>query len=244
MTLRLFVAGPLEAGSEIDLPAAAMRHVQVRRLQPGAALALFDGSGAEWPAQVLAIGRASARVALGASQAVARELPVAVTLAVCVPANERMDALVEKAAELGAVGIVPLLSERSVLRLDGERAARRRAHWQAIVAAACEQCGRARVPTVQPLQPLAQWLAASAGTPRWLLSPAAAATPIARCPVPPALALLSGPEGGLSEAEQAAARAGGCLPVSLGPRVLRADTAPLAALAWIGLADAGAHPTA
>jgi 16S rRNA (uracil1498-N3)-methyltransferase len=244
MTLRLFVAAALAAGSELDLPADAVRHLQVRRLQPGDALTLFDGSGAEWPARVLAIGRASARVVLGAPQAVARELPVAVTLAVCVPANERMDTLVEKAAELGAAAIVPLLSERSVLRLDGARAVRRREHWQAIAAAACEQCGRARVPAVQPLQPLAQWLAAPAGEPRWLLSTSSQATPIARCTVPPALALLSGPEGGLSEAEQAAARAGGCLPVSLGPRVLRADTAPLAALAWIGLSNAGAHPAA
>lgn len=242
MGVRLFVAGPLVAGQELDLPEAAARHAQVRRVQPGDRLSVFDGSGSEWPAEVRAMGRRGVRVALGEPALVDREAAVAVTLAVCVPANERMDALVEKASELGAVAIQPLLSERAVLRLDGERAERRRAHWQAIAASACEQCGRARVPEMAPVRALEAWLAAPhAAAARWLLSLADDAKAIQASATPPPgsrITLLSGPEGGLSEAEQAAALAAGFVPVSLGPRVLRADTAPLAALAWITLAAA------
>jgi len=243
MGVRLYVAvaRPLAAGQEIDLPEAAARHAQVRRVQPGERLVLFDGSGLEWPAEVLSIGRRSVRVALGDAVAVDREAALAVTLAVCVPANERMDALVEKACELGAAAIQPLLAERNVLRLEGERAERRRGHWQSIAAAACEQCGRARVPEVAPLRTLEAWLAAPPpADARWLLSLADEAQAIRSTPKPaprPAhgVLVLSGPEGGLTEAEQGAARAAGFVPVSLGPRVLRADTAPLAALTWLTL---------
>jgi 16S rRNA (uracil1498-N3)-methyltransferase len=239
MPARLYVPLPLREGAETALPAAAARHVQVLRLQPGAALALFDGSGAEWDAEVVRIGRSEVAVRVGACRAVDRELAPRVTLAVGMPANERMDALVEKATELGVAAIRPLLSERSVLRLAGERAERRREHWQAVAEAACEQCGRSRVPRIEAIAPLGAWLAAlppdAAGADRWLLSPAAAGPPRAHRRRGASLIALSGPEGGLSAGEEAAARAHGFVPVSLGPRVLRADTAPLALLAWIGL---------
>jgi 16S rRNA (uracil1498-N3)-methyltransferase len=235
MAPRLFVEAPLAAGAELALPPAAARHAQVLRLQPGAALVLFDGAGSDWPAEVLAMGRASVSVRVGAPQAVANELPWPVTLALGMPANERMDALVEKATELGAARIQPLLTERSVLRLDGERAERRRAHWQAVAVAASEQCGRARVPQIGPVLPLAPWLAGPGGGRRLLLSPRPDVPPLRRF-APAAWCVLSGPEGGLSAAEEAAAEAAGFEPLSLGPRVLRADTAPLALLAWLGAA--------
>jgi 16S rRNA (uracil1498-N3)-methyltransferase len=235
MAPRLHVPTPLSPGAELALPPAAARHVQVLRLQPGDALILFDGAGCDWPAVVLGMGRASVDVRVGAPRTLANELPWPVTLAVGMPANERMDTLVEKATELGVACIQPLLTERSVLRLDGERAERKRAHWQAVAVAACEQCGRARVPAVAGVLPLARWLAAPGAGRRLLLSPRADAAPL-RTFVPGAWCALSGPEGGLSAAEEAAAEAAGFAPLSLGPRVLRADTAPLALLAWLGAA--------
>jgi 16S rRNA (uracil1498-N3)-methyltransferase len=236
VSLRLFVGQALAEGREVELPEAAARHAQVRRVQPGDRLTVFDGSGLEWPAQVASMGRRSVRVLPGAPVAVDREARVAVSLAVAVPANERMDALVEKASELGVTAIQPLLSERSVLRLEGARAQRRREHWQSIAIAACEQCGRARVPDVRALRALDEWLGAppEAGA-RWALSLAGDAHAVATLPRPASVVLLSGPEGGLSQAEQAAALGAGFVPVGLGPRVLRADTAPLAALAWLTL---------
>ena len=154
------------------------------------------------------------------------------------PANERMDSLVEKATELGVAGIVPLVCERSVLRLAGERAERRCAHWQAVAVAACEQSGRNRVPQIHPPQPLRDWLGAMpASGLRLLLSLGADTQPLrarlASATAGAPLHLLSGPEGGLSPTELAAAEAAGFWPTTLGARVLRADTAPLAALAVI-----------
>lgn len=247
MPARLFVEAPLAEGAEFDLPAEAARHVQVLRLQPGQPLVLFNGQGGEWAAQVVQMGRQQVAVRVGAHQAVSRELACRVTLAVGMPANERMDALVEKATELGAAAVQPLQCARSVLKLSGERADKRRAHWQAVAVAASEQSGRTEVPQVAPVMPLGAWLAGLApqdpgtGPARRLLSFAADALPLPQSlpgARPPALLMLSGPEGGLDETEEALARGRGFLPLSLGPRVLRADTAPLAALAWLGLPQA------
>jgi 16S rRNA (uracil1498-N3)-methyltransferase len=245
MAPRVHVFGAaLAAGLTIDLPPEAARHVQVLRLQPGHALTLFDGQGGEWSAQVGTMGKREVRVELLEHHAVERELPVAVTLALAMPAGDRMDFVVEKATELGAAEIVPLLTERSVLRLAGERADKRRAHWQAIAVAACEQCGRNRVPRVALPVALPAWLSALPSAPetpaRWLLGwrdARAWATAGAAASGTSAL-FLSGPEGGFSETEEALARAHGFTAVTLGPRVLRADTAPLAALAALALA----HP--
>lgn len=238
-TPRLHVDLTLERGALVELPLAAARHVQVLRLQPGDALALFDGRGGEWAAQVARIGRRDVRVQVLTRDAVEREAAVEVTLAFGVPANERMDALVEKATELGAAVLQPLLTSRSVLRLDDERAERRRARWQAVAVAACEQCGRNRVPVVAPPATLAAWLAGlpapDAASARWLLGFAADAMPPAALPPARRVLVLSGPEGGLAPDEEQAARARGFVPVTLGARVLRADTAPLAALAWLVL---------
>lgn len=238
--------GAWSTGTTLVLAEGAARHVQVLRLQPGDALVLFDGRGGEWSATVGRIGRREVEVVLGAHEAVERELPVAVTVALGMPANERMDALVEKATELGAAAIQPLLTARSVLRLAGERAERRRAHWAGIAAAACEQCGRNRVPAIGPVCTLETWLATigparSTAAPapgtgaRWLLAPGSRQTIAGVGPMPPALLLLSGPEGGLDDGETQRAIAAGFEPIGLGPRVLRADTAPLAALAQVAL---------
>lgn len=238
---RLHVPLPLHEGLETGLPEGAARHVQVLRLQPGAALTLFDGRGGEWAARVLQIGRREVRVRIGAFDEVSRELPAAVTLAVGMPANERMDALVEKACELGVAALQPLVCERSVLRLAGERAERKVQHWQAVAVAASEQCGRTRVPVVAPVRSLPDWLAglaAATAQPRLVLSLRdAGALPAAGSFGE--LTALSGPEGGLSEAEEEAARRRGFLPVSLGARTLRADTAPLALLAHLAISLEG-----
>lgn len=242
MPPRFFVDHTLAESGEFTLPPAAARHVQVLRLQPGSALTLFDGSGRDWQAEVLAMGRSEVRVHLQSAQLVQRELGQAVTLALAMPANDRMDALVEKATELGVAAIQPLMSERSVLRLSGERAEKKVAHWRGVAIAACEQSGRGCVPQIAPVQTLAAWLAgleASASAERrWLLSPTAA-QPLAQLAARAATRtlVLSGPEGGLSPAEEQAARARGFEAAQLGPRILRADTAPLAVLAWLGLQE-------
>jgi 16S rRNA (uracil1498-N3)-methyltransferase len=247
MSLRLFVDHPLSLELEFPLPEDAARHVQVRRLQPGDALRLFDGRGGQWQARVLRMGKRDVEVRVEAHDPAERELPVALEIAAGMPANERMDALVEKATELGAAAIRPLQAERSVLRLDGERAARRVGHWQAVAAGASEQSGRTRVPVVTPIRALAAWLddpadAAALPAVRFVLS-TGDAPPLARAlaglPAEARAAgrylALSGPEGGLSADEEAAAVARGFMRVSLGPLVLRADTAPLAWLAQMAV---------
>ena len=240
MTLRLYVDTALQAGVELTLPPGATRHAQVRRVQPGDTLYLFDGHGSDWPATVLRVGRSAVVVQVLQPRPVARELPLVVTLALGMPANERMDTLVEKATELGVACIQPLLCERAVLRLAGERAERKCAHWQAVAQSACEQSGRACVPRVAAVLSLTDWLAGLsaplAGDARLLLSLDPSARPLRQTPMPSGdVAVLSGPEGGLSPAEEHAARLSGFTLTALGPRVLRADTAPLAVLAWLGL---------
>ena len=246
MPPRLHVVAAFAEGGLLVLPAAAGRHVQVLRLQPGGGVTLFNGDdGADWPATVTRMTRSEVEVRLGAPRTVDRELPFAVTLALGAPANDRMDAFVEKACELGVAAIQPLLCERSVLRLAGERAEAKRRHWAAIAASASEQCGRARVARVMTMQPLLAWLGGEAGrgeAHRVVLSldaaaeaEAASSVAAGSASVSPAareIVVLSGPEGGLSEDEERAAVACGFVRTSLGPRVLRADTAPLAWLAW------------
>ena len=232
---RLHCPTPLANGQRLDLPAGAARHVQVLRMQPGEEVTLFNGEGGEWQATITRMGRSDVEVEVGAHQPVEREPAREVRLALGMPANERMDWLVEKAAELGAAAIAPLMTERSVLRLSGERATKKQAHWQAIAAAACEQCGGNRVPAIEPPQDFARWCAALRHEgPRIVLAFDPDARPLAEATAAPGPVLvLSGPEGGLSPAEVAAVRAHGFVPVTLGGRVLRAETAPLATLAFL-----------
>jgi 16S rRNA (uracil1498-N3)-methyltransferase len=234
---RFYCPSPLATGQSLELPAGAARHAQVLRLQPGAAITLFNGQGGEFEAVVEHMGRSDVRVQVSVHLPLEREAPRQVLLAVGMPANERMDWLVEKATELGAVGIQPLVAERSVLKLNSERAQKKRAHWQGIAIAACEQCGRNRVPEIREVMDMARWLAMPQGQElRLVLSLSSAARPWvqAAAGVEPLL-VLSGPEGGLTSHEEQAAQAQGFQPASLGTRVLRAETAPLAVLAALTL---------
>ncbi len=229
----------------LELPAAAARHAQVLRLQPGARLVLFGHAGAseeggEFGASVTAMTRNTVQVTVGPHERVERESQRHLTLAVGMPANERMDWLVEKATELGATSIQPLMTERSVVRLDAERGARKLAHWQSVAVAACEQCGRNRVPQLRAPMTFARWLEHRGTVPLQeatslvlSLQPRAIALPDWRAQADQQLhniTFLCGPEGGLSAKEEALAIESGHVPVSLGTRVLRTETAALAAL--------------
>jgi 16S rRNA (uracil1498-N3)-methyltransferase len=236
---RLYCELPLSSDTTLALPGGAARHVQVLRLQPGDPLTLFDGRGGEYEAWVDHMGRQEVRVRVGTHQAVEREAPTAVHLVTGMPANDRMDWLVEKATELGVHRLTPLMTERSVLRLQGDRAEKKLAHWQSVVVASSEQCGRNRLLQIDPVQTLAQWLQARpAATPPGLmqgvLSLSASARPLgevqATQPATTAWLLVSGPEGGLSADEESRLVAHGLTPLSLGTRVLRAETAALAAV--------------
>ena len=240
MSARFFTDVTMAAGAALSLPEGTARHVQVLRLQPGHEITLFNGRGGEWDATITRMGRSDVEVTLGAHRSDEREAGRAVQLALGMPANERMDWLVEKATELGVAGLQPLHTSRSVLRLAGERADKKQKHWQSVAVAACEQCGGNLVPAVAPVQDLGAWLKSlspvdlKAPALRCLLSLADGSMPLgqalARVPTAAPVIFLSGPEGGLSPAEEALAAAHGFVPVTLGARVLRAETAALAAL--------------
>jgi 16S rRNA (uracil1498-N3)-methyltransferase len=234
MTPRLLVDGLREPGQDIILDEAQAHHaLRVLRLRAGDPVQAFDGHGARWAAQLVSAGRDQAVVRLLAPEPALPESPLALSLVQCLSSAEHMDFTIEKAVELGVSLIRPVSSARSVVRLDAERAARRLAHWQRLVVAACRQCGRDRLPIVTEPQPLAQWLAGrTRATPGWVLTPEAPASLAADAAAlrPAQAELLIGPESGLSEAEVAAAMAAGLRPASLGPRVLRTETAGLAAV--------------
>jgi 16S rRNA (uracil1498-N3)-methyltransferase len=225
-----------QSDQNVDFSLATTRHAQVLRLQPGDSVTVFDGAGGEWSAVLTAMGRAQAQVKLIGFNPVSRELPQPLTLAVCMPANDRMDTLIEKATELGVAAIQPLISERSVLRLDGERAIKKVAHWQGVAVAAAEQSGRTRIPTVFPICLLRQWwsvLPNLNAERKFILAPSAGSSWHAAISNDSPTLFLSGPEGGFSTGEVEAAMTQGFAAVHLGPRILRADTAPLAVLcAW------------
>jgi 16S rRNA (uracil1498-N3)-methyltransferase len=210
-------------------------------MQPGHTLTLFNGEGGEFSAEVQHMGRSDVRVVVGEHRNVECEAECQVHLAVGMPANERMDWLVEKATELGVHRITPLMTERSVVRLAGERAEKKQAHWQAVAASASEQCGRNRVPVIDMPERLEAWLARQtpkADVVHGVLSLHASTQPlnILRAGANATRwVLLNGPEGGLTDAEDATARAKGFAAVSLGERVLRAETAALGALAVLTL---------
>ena len=230
---RLFHPELLAPDSEVNLSREASRHVRtVLRLKSGAALVLFDGSGTEFQVRLHGDGGERVRVAVLGARRPAVESPLLVTLVQGISRGERMDYTVQKAVELGVAEIAPVLTERSVTRIDAADAERKRRHWQAVAVAACEQSGRVHVPRVQPVVSLHQFLQASpAAACRLLLDPAAD-TVMTRIPAPAngRVLLLVGPEGGLNTAEATAVRAAGFSGVRLGPRVLRTETASVAAL--------------
>lgn len=229
---RFYCREPLSPGAHLELPEPVARHaVRVLRLPPGAEIVLFDGRGGEYAARLERIERDRVVAAVGAWEAKECESTLPITLVQALQACEKMDYTIQKAVELGVVAIVPVESRRSVTRLSGDRAGKRVAHWQGVAASACEQCGRNQVPNVAPVERLENWLARPAGdTLRLMLAPGADLA-LSSLPPPGAVQLLVGAEGGLDGQELRAAELAGFRPVSLGPRILRTETAGLAALA-------------
>jgi 16S rRNA (uracil1498-N3)-methyltransferase len=240
MPPRFFVDAPLAADAVLELPDAVVRHVQVLRLAPGDAITVFNGLGGSYSATLVEIGKRHATVRIGAHAVSEAETPYAVTLAQGLAGGDKMDWLIEKAVELGVSVVQPLHAARSVVRLSGDRATKRHAHWQALIEAACEQCGRNRLPALAPVANLEQWLATAPATgARLLLSPRASSSlpELAQAEREAwragGVTLLIGPEGGLSPEEEDLARRAGFIGVSLGPRILRTETAGLACLATL-----------
>jgi len=234
-TARFYCPAPLLADSRVDLPNAQAHHaVRVLRLKVGDAVVLFNGAGGEVPGTIAQLQANRVTVALQMPRAVERESSLAVTLIQALSSSDKMDLVIQKAVELGVTRIVPVVTERSVVRLSGARAEKRLAHWQGVAIAACEQCGRNRLPEVVALAPLRErLLEAQSAAARWILLPGAEYA-LRSLPKPAGeIALLVGAEGGFTPAEQHAALAHGFLPIQLGPRVLRTETAGLAALAAV-----------
>ena len=231
MISRFFCPFPLPASGEIQLPEALAHHAaRVLRLRDGDPVILFDGSGGEQPA-VLSLRGKQCFAALGERREVERESPLGLVLVQALASGDKMDWIVQKAVELGVAAIVPVQAERSVLRLAGERAAKRVEHWQQVAISACEQSGRNRVPLVAPICGLRDYLARPREGLRLILDPGATQRLLDAARPAGEAQLLIGPEGGWSDDELAACRSAGCVGMRLGPRVLRTETAGLAAIA-------------
>lgn len=232
---RVYVDSPLATGTRIRLEGNAASHVtRVLRLRVGEALTLFNGEGGEYAGSIDKAHGGEVTVAVGAHRADERESPLGITLVQGISRGERMDLVVQKATELGVARLAPVLTERSVVRLDAHQADRKLLHWRAIMIGACEQSGRNRVPELAPPVALKEFLGAgTAGGTRLLLSPQAARR-LTDLPRPAGgVTVLIGPEGGLTEEEQQAALGAGFEAVRMGPRVLRTETAAIAALALL-----------
>jgi 16S rRNA (uracil1498-N3)-methyltransferase len=233
---RIYFPGPLAVGSEVALPRPQAHHVaRVLRMQAGDALTLFNGEGGEHAAVIARIAKSAVFVRVEASWVVARESPLALTLVQGISRGARMDYTVQKAVELGVARIEPVLAGRGVVRLDAARAAEKTAHWRAVAIGACEQCGRNRVPEIAPVRAFDEWLArwrGERGAATGLLLAPDASRRLAELPKPAGgVTLLAGPEGGFTAEERRAGEEADLLAVRLGPRVLRTETAALAALA-------------
>ncbi|MTW22385.1 16S rRNA (uracil(1498)-N(3))-methyltransferase [Allochromatium palmeri] len=231
--IRLYLDLDLTPGVELDLPSAQARHaVQVLRLDRDAPLVLFNGDGYDYPARLIEVGRERARVLIESRGDPEPESRLDIHLALGISKGERMDFAIQKAVELGVTRITPLFTRRAQVRLDGARLDKRLEHWRGVVVSACEQSGRRRLPALEPALELETWLE-SPHTGGLLLDPLAErALPALSAPAS-GLTLLIGPEGGLDPREREAARCHGFQGVRLGPRILRTETAPLAAIAVI-----------
>ena len=228
---RFFAPVQLSLGAEIDLPERVARHCAVLRLRRGEAVVLFNGEGGEFSAGLTRVSRRDARARVISRQPSERESPLVIALAQCVSSGDRMDATLQKSTELGVSRIVPIASERSVVRLSRDRADRRVAHWRNVVIAACEQCGRNHVPEVAAIIDFDGFLGQAAADGLRLLLAPDADRDLKRLEPPGKVTLLVGPEGGLAPEERQRAERRGFVPVRFGPRVLRTETAPLAAIA-------------
>ena len=230
---RFYCPEPLAIGATITLPDAVAHHVQVLRLGPGQVITLFNGDGGEYTASLTAIEKKRVSAELKAYTPHDVELPYAITLAQALPEASKMDWIVEKAIELGVSCIQPLAAQRCVVRLSGERAAKRAAHWQGIIVSASEQSGRNRLAHLAGLDDYNQWITQQDMHRRIILTPRAGQSLAdwARHQAPQAVTLVIGPEGGLTDIEEQAAIKHGALALAMGPRILRTETAGLAAIA-------------
>lgn len=232
---RFYVSAPLEIGQVLALPESVAHHLLVLRLGLAAPITLFNGEGGEYTATICSIEkkRVSAEIKTFSPREV--ELPYAITLAQALPESSKLDWIIEKAVELGVAAIQPLAAQRCVVRLNSERAEKKQSHWQAVIVSAAEQSGRNRLPTLSTLSPFTDWALQQDLHKRILLSPRGeqSLSDWARHQPPQALALLIGPEGGFTETEENLAYSQGALMLSMGPRILRTETAGLAALAAI-----------
>ncbi len=228
---RFFTEQPLSTGVELSLEAGPSRHIAgALRLREGAALRLFNGSGGEYLAHITGLGKQAVSVAVSDFFPEDREASLPITLGIGISRGERMDLVVQKSTELGVAAIQPLVTERTEVRLKGEREQKKRRHWRQVAISACEQCGRNRVPEIAEPQALESWLEHAAAELKLVLHHRSEQG-LGALPAPASIALLVGPEGGLSAAEISAAEQAGFQPLALGRRVLRTETAPLAALA-------------
>jgi 16S rRNA (uracil1498-N3)-methyltransferase len=239
---RFYCPQPMTIGQTIALPDAVAHHVHVVRLQEGSALSLFNGEGGEYIAHLASVGKRHASATIKTHVARDVELPYEITLAQALPEAAKMDWIIEKAVELGVAAIQPLAAQRCVVRLSGERADKKQAHWQGVIVAASEQSGRNRLARLAPLHDFTPWASQQDLHRRILLSPRGSQSlpDWARHQPPQALTLLVGPEGGLSSQEEELAIAHGALALAMGPRILRTETAGLAAVAalnalWNGM---------
>ena len=229
---RIFVDGPLKSSTQVALPSAGAYHVaRVLRMREGAPLRVFDGSGSEFQAEIVRVEGDAVTVQLVAQAQPAAESPLRINLIQGISRGERMDWTLQKATELGVSAIAPVLTARSVVRLDDKQAEKKQGHWRAIVIGACEQCGRSRIPPVSPATTLRDYFAnVRKDGMRLVLSPAAPGSLAGIASLPSKVDLLIGPEGGLEDDELVAAQKAGFMPVRLGPRVLRTETAAVVAL--------------
>ncbi|MFS2006939.1 16S rRNA (uracil(1498)-N(3))-methyltransferase [Duganella sp. CT11-25] len=230
---RFFCPQPLAIGQIITLPEPVAHHIQVLRLAPGELITVFNGDGGEYSATLTQIERRSVSAEIKAHHAREVELPFAVTLAQALPEGSKMDWIIEKAIELGVTGFQPLAAQRCVVRLSAERAEKKMGHWQGIIESASEQSGRNRLARLAPLQDYKQWITQQDMHRRIILTPRAQQSlpDWARHQGPQAVTLVIGPEGGLTEAEENEALRHGALALAIGPRILRTETAALAAVA-------------
>jgi 16S rRNA (uracil1498-N3)-methyltransferase len=238
---RFYCSEPLAVGATIALPDAVAHHVHVLRLQPGNVLSLFDGDGGEYRATLASSDKRRASAVIDGHDPREAELPYQVTLAQALPEGTKMDWIIEKAVELGVTAIQPLAARRCVVRLSSERAEKKQGHWQAVIVAASEQSGRNRLAQLADLTDFDRWIGGRDMADCILLTPRASASLAdwTRTTAPRPVCLMIGPEGGYTQQEEDAAIARGAVALSMGPRVLRTETAGLAALAVISAAWGG-----
>ncbi|MEA1080959.1 16S rRNA (uracil(1498)-N(3))-methyltransferase [Marinobacter qingdaonensis] len=229
---RIYTDSPLSAGVTAELDDNAAQHVgRVLRMQPGQELRLFNGDGQDYPATITAAGKKHVQVDVGTPEPNPTESPLEIVLGQTLSKGDRMDYAVQKAVEMGVTRIVPLTTDRCDVKLKGDREDKRLRHWQSVAISAAEQCGRARVPEILPVMTVAQWLEHSRDCDARLVLHHRTERSLQSLNTPSRVALMIGPEGGLSADEIALAEQEGFLPVALGPRVLRTETAPVAAMA-------------